>query len=1078
MTTLAEGRESSPKGWSTSAVWARTDTIDGNPVRQLLVPPSTFHRTSAGDGTLQVANNYGTWPAASSDKPLSDDILWLALPPGTTADQPVTHAIWRKPKELPRHSPTQVLESCRDSLTYNEGTKDTPGLRSPQLGAVHAVLGYWTTRRTTPATVVMPTGTGKTETMLALLIAARLPRLLVLVPSDALRDQIAGKFETLGVLQKLGIVAPQALRPIVGRVQQGLTNAEAASVFAQACNVIVATPQALTASHPEALQALTDACSDLFVDEAHHVAAFTWSAIRDRFADKNVIQFTATPFREDGKHLQGRTVYAFPLREAQAQNYFSQIDYTAVIDLDDLDRAVAEQSIAKLRADLADGRDHVLMARAGSVVRAKDLYPLYRDLAPDLNPVLLYSQLPQKQKKQAVTALREGHTRIVVCVNMLGEGFDLPSLKVAAVHDPQKSLGVTLQFIGRFARTSDTGEYGNASMFVARREIDIDRSLRTLYAEDSDWNLILRNLTETVVQGQQDLNDFEEGFTSLPEEVDLRSLTPKMSTVVYRARTNDWEPHNVVEHFGEDRLYTQPIGLNTEAGVAWFVIENRSEVSWADLRTVEQLTYELYILYFDRDNRLLYINNSANDGVFEELAEAVVGPDATRFTGTTVYRVMADITRLVPTNVGVLDAHDRFRRFSMHVGSDVTASFTQTEAGTKSQTNISGGGFRDGERVNISASLKGRIWSAATARDLKQWHDWCDTVGAKLLDDTISIDDVIGQFILPLPLTTQPTGVLLALEWPWQIHTQQAETLRLSLDGKTYDAVYTDLVPDTSTTEGPFRFDIRTEAWTATYEAAVEQGHLHYRCVSGEDIQVIRLRSEYQLSDWLNTIGLTLLLDDDRLIEDDFILRPNWSREPFDRAGLTPLNWSGINLKVESQRKERIPHSIQRRAIAELKADLDPWDLIIDDDGSGEIADIVAIRTDDEGLLIRLVHCKYSHDDKPGARLEDLYEVCGQAQKSTVWRRSDLRPFFKTLSERARRKRQRDGISPFEVGDPRTLRRIQEEAVVQKRRMEIVIVQPGLSLARATTGQLDLLASTQAYVRATINAPLTVWCSP
>ena len=56
-------------------------------------------------------------------------------------------------------------------------------------------------------------GTGKTETMLALLVAAQPQRLLVLVPSDALREQIARKFERLGVLQELGIVSHAALRP-------------------------------------------------------------------------------------------------------------------------------------------------------------------------------------------------------------------------------------------------------------------------------------------------------------------------------------------------------------------------------------------------------------------------------------------------------------------------------------------------------------------------------------------------------------------------------------------------------------------------------------------------------------------------------------------------------------------------------------------------------------------------------------------------------------------------------------------------------------------------------------------------
>ena len=105
------------------------------------------------------------------------------------------------------------------------------------------------------------------------------------------------------------------------------------------------------------------------------------------------MQFTATPFREDGRHLQGRVIYAFPLREAQAQKYFSQIDYTSVIDFDDVDRALAEQSIARLRSDLAEGYDHVLMARVRGISRAKEIRELYQELAPDLEPVVINHQL-------------------------------------------------------------------------------------------------------------------------------------------------------------------------------------------------------------------------------------------------------------------------------------------------------------------------------------------------------------------------------------------------------------------------------------------------------------------------------------------------------------------------------------------------------------------------------------------------------------------------------------------------------------------------------------------------------------
>jgi len=67
------------------------------------------------------------------------------------------------------------------------------GLRKPQLAALYATLGHLVVDPTATATVVMPTGTGKTDTMLALIIAARMNRTLILVPSDALRTQLVGK---------------------------------------------------------------------------------------------------------------------------------------------------------------------------------------------------------------------------------------------------------------------------------------------------------------------------------------------------------------------------------------------------------------------------------------------------------------------------------------------------------------------------------------------------------------------------------------------------------------------------------------------------------------------------------------------------------------------------------------------------------------------------------------------------------------------------------------------------------------------------------------------------------------------
>ena len=52
----------------------------------------------------------------------------------------------------------------------------------------------------------MPTGTGKTETMMATVISERIEKTLIIVPSKLLRKQTADKFITLGVLPEIGVL--------------------------------------------------------------------------------------------------------------------------------------------------------------------------------------------------------------------------------------------------------------------------------------------------------------------------------------------------------------------------------------------------------------------------------------------------------------------------------------------------------------------------------------------------------------------------------------------------------------------------------------------------------------------------------------------------------------------------------------------------------------------------------------------------------------------------------------------------------------------------------------------------------
>lgn len=1060
-----------PPRYSTDAV------VDSNRYRQLLAPKqgaaldskSRVPVATSVDGSFRLLRSKGSLKEAEDA---------LLLPSGldveTTPDLAGAKGV-RWLGDRPPRNPDEVLESLRGSFKFqaDDPVSGVRGLRDPQLGAVHAVLGYWTTRAAAPATVVMPTGTGKTETMLALFASSRPKRLLVLVPSDALRDQIAQKFETFGVLQDFEVVSSRALRPVVGRVKHAFTSAPNAVDYALACNVAVCTPGALDASSPEIKAAFLSEFSHLFVDEAHHVPAATWDAIRREFDGRPIVQFTATPYREDGRHLGGRILYAFPLREAQRQGYYSKINYVSIFDLGDRDGALAARAVAQLRDDLANGYDHLLMARVKWIPRADDVHAIYSSIASDLNPVVIHSRSPRQSRESAIEAIRSRESRIIVCVDMLGEGFDLAPLKVAAIHDAHKSIGVTLQFVGRFARRTD--DIGDATVVVSRPDVTYDDTLRRLYAEDADWNLLISDISEKAIGAQEDLGEFEAGFTSSPEEVSIRNLLPKMSTVVYRSDSPSWKHEGALDVFPEEQLLTWPVAFNPQERVMWFVTEEHAAVRWGDLKTVEEVVYHLYVLYWDPENRLLYINSSNNDSLHEELAKAVCGENVTRIMGESVFRVMAHVKRLVPTNVGVLDIRNRARRFSMYVGADVTTGFPATEAQTKTKTNIFAYGFEDGARVSIGASQKGRVWSYRVAGSLKEWVDWCNRVGKKLADASIDIDEVMADFIRPEAVEARPDLVPLALEWPPELFLNTSEEMKVEIDGGQSPLVDVELRLDAHTGTGPIPFSVASQDKSCKYELDFVNGAMSFRAVGSEAVVVSRW-SRLPLSQFLGKSELIIYFEQDAMIVPTCILlKPHRELPPFKVENLIALDWSGIDLRKESQRATRDPASIQARMI-EHTISSGTWDLVVDDDGSREVADVVALRIENEELFVRLIHCKYSSDDSPGARIEDFYAVCGQAQKSMSWN-GHIGPMLRHLIRRGRNRRSKGAPSGIMHGSEKRLYEILDAAHGMRTHFSVAIAQPGLARSRVSEAILQLLASTEVYLHETALAEFTVFCS-
>ena len=739
-----------------------------------------------------------------------NEILWLAEGNGAHGPEP-------------RHA-DEVVTSLIGCFAFTEETADGPGLRSPQLGALHAILAHRSMETDEPITIVMPTGTGKTETMLAT-FAHTPERTLVIVPSDTLRTQIGEKFATFGVLPAAGVLQGEFLCPVVGLIKSGLKTPEQCDALLDACNVLVSTVAAITACSDEARVRLLEGCGRLFVDEAHHLAAKTWRAIADRFGGSSTVQFTATPFREDGKHIGGRIQYAYPLRLAQKHGYFAPINYYSVSSLGDPDRALAVTAVDQLRRDLDNGLDHVLMARVRNIPRATFVQSIYEDIAQDLGLVRMDSRLSPTQQLLALQALLNRNSRIIVCVDMLGEGFDLPALKVAAVHDPHKSLAVTLQFVGRFARPGREN-LGSASAFVPRQTGQIDDRLRRLYGEDSDWNALIRDLTEAQVDRELERSDFEASFGSVPHEINVRTLQPKMSTVVYQAEHIQWNPNAIYELFGEEELVTEQIAVNEQNHVVWFVTTEQIPVRWGQFSNFEEVVHHLFVIHAEPDKGLLYINSSNNESLHQNVAEAIAGPDVSLIRGDVVYRVLHPIKRRVPTNVGLLDAVNRNRRFSMHVGADVHEGFGPGAA-QKSRTNIFAYGYAEGNRVSIGASRKGRIWSYRVAHDLLDWVRWVESVGDLLTDESILVNSVMDGFAIPKAATERPPLVPLGIEWPYTLLASTSDARQIEYLRESIPILDLELSIVKPQVDGPIAFKVRSETWGLGLRDDIWRGGSH-----------------------------------------------------------------------------------------------------------------------------------------------------------------------------------------------------------------------------------------------------------
>ena len=191
---------------------------------------------------------------------------------------------------------------------------------------------------------------------------------------------------------------------------------------------------------------------------------------------------------------------------------------------------------------------------------------------------------------------------------------------------------------------------------------------------------------------------------------------------------------------------------------------------------------------------------------------------------------------------------------------------------------------------------------------------------------------------------------------------------------------------------------------------------------------------------------------------------------------LRPWNWEGVDITKESIWKggESREDSIQWHAAQHFKDD--DFSVVFDDDGAGEAADLVCMKSENDHIRLALVHCKFSGSENKGARVKDVVEVASQAVRSAR-RPGKFKELIKHIQNRYRRRGDDNDRISFLAGSPEDLTILVREARLKEVRPEILIIQPGVSKADVSEDQSVVLGAAVAYVKQTLDIDLDIVCS-
>lgn len=911
------------------------------------------------------------------------------------------------------NSPTAESYFLRNRRRLNVDFDEEPAdaatmvLREAQAGAYWAVRSHFTTRGD-PAIVVMPTGSGKTAVMTLVALGLARNRLLVIAPSRVVREQIALEFQTLGTAREAGCLPDDLVAPRVRTVRKQLSSPHKWREL-EAYHVVVATPKCVS---PKEMGVCEDAPIDLFdtifFDEAHHLPASTWRALVQHFADARVATFTATPYRNDKKPIPGEIVYSYPLGRAIEAGIYRRIEFVPVPVLgtkQQRNSRLARRAKELLHEERNRG-EAKLLVRVGRIKDTQPVKALYEQQG--LNLQIVTSDRSWSWNEAAIKrAAEDDNCHGLICVGMLGEGLDLPALRIAVMHEPHRSFPITLQFIGRICRTS--GQQGDTAKLLAIPD-EVEEHTRALYQADANWAVLIPGLADAAVGREKARRQFVKDHwdpASQVGQVSVHTLRPSFSVAVYQAE--DQGTGLAVEPaVGGDTELVQSLHSGVSDSKEWRVLITRSvgRPPWTTSDSLLDANHDLHIYY--RVDGVLFECTSAPAiarQVRRSFEQAAGGTALRLVKKDRIEQALSQRDVSAYFNVGmrrVAYTSSAIASYKMMTGSHAEDTIRAADGHFFAVGHVFGRVSWNGKPLPLGVSgQSGKIWSAA--RDhLKEFTEWCDKLAESLTnDETVGLPhlDHLKQPVEIKELSVRPY-VATFCETFFD-HLQNGLSLELEDHAGVSLAIQGDK---------PFELSVVRHSWRRSaphkcrlilqagdvevavqYDASADEP---YRFQPGPTWRRCLVKvpekgrfSDHSLAQYFSEFTPILFLTDGSAVlgNQAYLSRPRQDTLPADLC--TPVNWSelGCDISVEDRQLPAGRCSVLDATATLLRRQLGEGAVVFKDHGVGEIADYVVFEPASDGLRVHLFHCKASSSDKAGARQADAFEVLGQARKCARW---------------------------------------------------------------------------------------------